>query len=243
MKRFIIATLILASVGLAGAPVSAQAANRAELLQQIEQLTKLITLLQAQAELKGVQIKSVSGTDNEGNFDIYDEDNPVAVLKTNKGVIEIELFQDQMPITAGNFKKLAMKGFYNKVKFHRVIEGFVIQGGDPLTKSKTNRTLIYGTGGPGYTIPDEFVKSDLLTNVRGTISMANSGPNSGGSQFFINLADNTNLDFDKEPLSSKHPVFGRVVSGMSVVDVIGGVETNSADVPLEDVVIKSMIIK
>ena len=90
---------------------------------------------------------------------------------------------------------------------------------------------------------DDHVKGELLTNVRGTISMANSGPNSGGSQFFINLVDNTALDFAKEPLSSKHPVFGRVVSGMGVVDAIGNVETGAGDRPVDDVVVESVTVR
>lgn len=175
------------------------------------------------------------------NVDITNDMNPIAVLNTNMGTIELELFEDQMPITAGNFAKLVEEGFYDGVKFHRVIDGFMIQGGDPNTK--TENVLTYGTGGPGYAIPDEHVKGDLLTNVRGTISMANSGPESGGSQFFINLVDNTNLDFDKQPLSSKHPVFGRVVSGMDVVDEIARTETNAQNLPLEHVVIESATIR
>lgn len=175
------------------------------------------------------------------DVDINNNMNPIAVLNTNKGVIEIELYEDQMPITAGNFKKLVNEGFYDGTKFHRVIEGFMIQGGDPITK--TDNVMRYGTGGPDYSIPDEHIKSNLLTNVRGTISMANSGPNSGGSQFFINLVDNTNLDFDKPPLTSKHPVFGRVVSGMEVVDAIAGVATGGSNLPLEDIVVESAEIK
>jgi len=176
------------------------------------------------------------------NVEITNDMNPIATIKTNYGTIKLELFEDRMPITVGNFKKLAKEGFYDGTKFHRVIEGFMIQGGDP--NSKTDNVLTYGTGGPGYTIQDEFIKSDLLSNVRGTIAMANTGqPNSGGSQFFINLVDNINLDFDKEPLSSKHPVFGRVVEGMDVVDKIGQVETNAADVPLEPVVVESITIE
>jgi peptidylprolyl isomerase len=167
--------------------------------------------------------------------------NPIAVLETNKGTIEIELYDDAMPITAGNFKKLVEEGFYDGVKFHRVIDGFMIQSGDPLTK--TDQVARYGTGGPGYSIPDEHIAGKKLSNVRGTISMANSGPNSGGSQFFINLTDNTNLDFDKQPLSSKHPVFGKVISGMDVVDAIASVETGPSDLPLEDVVIERAYIK
>ena len=174
--------------------------------------------------------------------EVTNEDNPIAVLNTNMGTIEIELFENWMPVTAGNFKKLINEGFYNGIKFHRVIEGFMIQGGDPITK--TDEVLRYGTGGPGYSIPDEFVKADILSNARGTIAMANNGqPDSGGSQFFINLVDNTGLDFDKQPLTSKHPVFGQVVSGMDVVDAIGRVKTSSNNLPLEDVVIESATIK
>jgi peptidylprolyl isomerase len=126
-----------------------------------------------------------------------------------------------MPVTAGNFAKLAGSGFYDGTIFHRVIEGFMIQGGDPTGT---------GTGGPGYTIADEFVKG--RSNRRGTIAMANTGrPNSGGSQFFINLVDNTYLDWDDPRTPSAHPVFGEVVEGMDVVDRIGKVKTDSADRP------------
>ena len=175
------------------------------------------------------------------NVDMTNESNPVAEVKTNQGTFEIELFEDTMPVTAGNFITLVNDGFYDGIKFHRIIENFMIQGGDPITK--TDDVLRYGTGGPGYSIPDEHINGEFLTNVQGTISMANSGPNSGGSQFFINTADNVNLDFDKEPLSSKHPVFGRVLSGMDVIDKISVVETNERDAPLEPVVIESITIK
>ena len=131
-------------------------------------------------------------------------------------VIELD---KNMPITAGNFESLVKKGFYNGVIFHRVIPGFMIQGGDPTGT---------GMGGPGYKIKDEFTSNNR--NDRGTISMANSGPDTGGSQFFINLVDNNFLD-------GKHPVFGKVVSGMEVVDAIGKVKTGAGDKPLQDVVI------
>ena len=168
--------------------------------------------------------------------------NPTAVFTTNYGVIRIELFEDQMPVTVGNFTKLAEENFYDGTKFHRIIEGFMIQGGDPNSKGDDSAT--YGTGGPGYTIQDEFVSGDLLTNTRGTIAMANTGqPNSGGSQFFINTVDNTNLDFDKTPLTSRHPVFGRVTEGMDIVDTIEGVATGPRDVPVEPVVIESIVIE
>jgi peptidylprolyl isomerase len=175
------------------------------------------------------------------NVAMTNENNPVAEFSTNLGTFTLEVFEDTMPITAGNFIKLVEEGFYDGIKFHRVIPDFMIQGGDPITK--TADVARYGTGGPGYAIPDEHIAGEYLTNVRGTISMANSGPNSGGSQFFINVADNTFLDFDKQPLNSKHPVFGRVVDGMDVIDGIAAVETNDRDLPLEDVVIEKVIIK
>jgi peptidylprolyl isomerase len=167
--------------------------------------------------------------------------NRIATFTTNRGVFTIELFEDQMPITTGNFIKLAEEGFYDGTKFHRVIPNFMIQGGD--SNSKGEDTLIYGTGGPGYTIQDEFVEGPTLSNTRGTIAMANTGqPNSGGSQFFINTVDNIGLDFNKEPLTSKHPVFGRIVQGLDVVDAIGATPTGGKDVPIEPVIIESVTI-
>lgn len=164
--------------------------------------------------------------------------NPVVTLKTNKGDVVIELAMDKMPITAGNFLKLAKEGFYNNTKFHRVIDGFMIQGGDP--NSKADDTSKYGTGGPGYAIKDEFVTGQ--SNVRGTIAMANSGPNTGGSQFFINLVDNTFLDFDKSQ-GGKHPVFGKVVGGMDIVDAISKVPRNTRDLPLDAVIVSTVEVK
>jgi len=147
-------------------------------------------------------------------------------LETNKGDIVIKLYSD-MPITAGNFEKLSSEGFYDGVIFHRVIDGFMIQGGDPTGT---------GMGGPGYKIKDEFTHAGGNRNKRGTISMANAGPNTGGSQFFINLVDNNFLD-------SKHPAFGEVIVGMEVVDAIATVETNAQDKPLTDVkIIKARVI-
>ncbi|MCK9299474.1 peptidylprolyl isomerase [Methanoculleus sp. YWC-01] len=142
------------------------------------------------------------------------------VLHTTMGDITIRLYDD-MPVTAGNFEKLVRSGFYDGTIFHRVIANFMIQGGDPTGT---------GTGGPGYTITDEFVKGH--SNQRGTIAMANTGrPNTGGSQFFINLVNNDFLDWDNPRTPSAHPVFGEVVEGMDVVDKIGKVKTNSADKP------------
>lgn len=168
--------------------------------------------------------------------------NPTAIFTTNRGVIAIELYEDVMPITVGNFTKLAEAGFYNDTKFHRVIDGFMIQGGDPNSKSDNPAT--YGQGGPGYTIQDEFIEEPRLTNTRGSIAMANTGqPNSGGSQFFINTVDNVGLDFNKPPAASSHPVFGRVVNGMDVVDAISDTATGPGDLPVEPVIIQSVTIQ
>jgi peptidylprolyl isomerase len=145
-----------------------------------------------------------------------------AVLKTSMGEITIALYDD-MPVTSGNFEKLVSQGFYNNVTFHRVIDRFMIQGGDPTGT---------GTGDPGYKIKDEFPTARKNRNDRGTIAMANAGPNTGGSQFFINLVDNNYLD-------TKHPAFGRVVKGMEVVDAIGKVPVDAQDRPVTPVVIVS----
>ena len=148
------------------------------------------------------------------------------LFETTMGNIKIQLY-DEMPITAGNFKKLVESGFYNGVIFHRIIPGFMVQGGDPTGT---------GTGGPGYKIKDEFTETNLDRNDRGTISMANAGPNTGGSQFFLNLVNNNGLD-------GKHPVFGKIVEGQDVLDKLGKVNTDGADKPLEDVkIIKATIV-
>ena len=160
---------------------------------------------------------------NMGN---KDSGSKVVVLETNMGNIEIELYSD-MPVTVGNFADLVGKGYYNGVIFHRIIDGFMIQGGDPTGT---------GMGDPGYKIRDEFTHAGGNKNDRGTISMANAGPNTGGSQFFINLVNNNFLD-------GKHPTFGKVVSGMDVVDKMAKVETDGNDRPLKEVKIIKAGIK
>ena len=151
--------------------------------------------------------------------------NSLAVFETSMGTFKVELFEDKAPRTAQNFISLVNKGFYNGLIFHRVIDGFMIQGGDP----KGN-----GTGGPGYVIPDEFHK-DLKHTGAGMLSMANAGPNTGGSQFFITL--------DATPwLDGKHAIFGKVVEGLDVVKAIGKVKTGAQDRPQTDVVMKKITI-
>ncbi|MBI5139255.1 peptidylprolyl isomerase [Candidatus Nomurabacteria bacterium] len=154
-------------------------------------------------------------------------------LHTNKGDIKIQFFEEQAPKTVANFIKLAKDNFYNGVKFHRVIKGFMIQSGDPLTKDDGKMDL-WGTGDPGYKFADELGPKNK--NDVGTISMANSGPNTNGSQFFINVAGNNFLD-------SKHTVFGKVVSGMDVVTAIENSKTDGRDRPLEAVVINSVTLE
>ena len=147
-----------------------------------------------------------------------------ATIQTNHGTIELELFDDAAPKTVQNFKDLAQKGFYDGTIFHRVIKDFMIQGGDPDGT---------GRGGPGYTFDDEFNEHKVE---RGAIAMANAGPNTNGSQFFI-------VTTGAAPwLDGKHTVFGKVTSGMDVVDAIEGTATGAGDRPREDVVMEKVIV-
>jgi cyclophilin family peptidyl-prolyl cis-trans isomerase len=152
--------------------------------------------------------------------------NRIAQVQTNQGAFSIELFEDKAPKTAQNFIDLAEKGFYDGIVFHRVISGFMIQGGCP---SGT------GTGGPGYNIPDEF-HPELKHTEAGILSMANAGPNTGGSQFFVTLAATTWLD-------GKHAIFGKVVEGMDVIEAIGSTATGPGDRPMQEVVMESVKIQ
>ncbi|MBI2676184.1 MAG: peptidylprolyl isomerase [Candidatus Aenigmarchaeota archaeon] len=169
---------------------------------------------QQQAEIKA---KSETVTEPKGN--------PKAVFDTSMGTFKAELFLDKAPLTAGNFVNLTKKGFYNGLMFHRVIDGFMIQGGDPRGD---------GTGGPGYTIKDEFGEG-LRHDSEGIFSMANAGPNTGGSQFFITLAPTPWLD-------GRHAIFGRVTEGMEVVKAIGKVKTGAMDRPAVPVLINKITI-
>ncbi|MBP6884030.1 MAG: peptidylprolyl isomerase [Candidatus Pacebacteria bacterium] len=161
-----------------------------------------------------------------------------ATIHTNKGDITVEFFDKQAPKTVANFTKLAGEGFYNGIKFHRVIKGFMIQAGDPLTKDDTKAGL-WGTGGPGYQFADEIdPKTDLYTVVgykKGVMAMANSGPNTNGSQFFIMTED--------YPLPPLYTIFGKVDAGQDVVDAIANVKTGAGDRPVDAVIINSITIK
>ena len=151
---------------------------------------------------------------------------PVAVFDTSMGNFKIELFNDLAPKTCRSFMDLAERDFFNGVIFHRVIDDFMIQGGDPTGT---------GTGGPGYTIPDEFGPG-LSHDTEGILSMANAGPNTGGSQFFITLVPTQWLD-------GKHAIFGKVIEGMETVRAIGKVKTTALDKPVNDVVINKLTIE
>ena len=151
--------------------------------------------------------------------------NRIAHVITNLGPFQIELFEDRAPQTTKNFIDLVEKGYYDGIVFHRVIVGFMLQGGCPTGN---------GTGGPGYTIPDEF-HAELKHDSEGVLSMANSGPNTGGSQFFVTLAPTAWLD-------GKHAVFGKVIEGLETVRTIGATATGPGDRPLEPVVMESVRI-
>jgi cyclophilin family peptidyl-prolyl cis-trans isomerase len=143
-----------------------------------------------------------------------------ATLHTNRGTIEVELFDDDAPKTVENFRKLAGEGFYDGVIFHRVIPDFMIQGGDPTGT---------GSGGPGYQFEDEFNEHEV---VRGALAMANAGPNTNGSQFFIVTTGEASW------LNGKHTVFGRVTNGMDVADKISELPRDASDRPHDDVLIE-----
>jgi len=154
-------------------------------------------------------------------YQMNTDKNTKVLLETNYGNITLQLRGD-MPITSGNFKSLVEKGTFNGVVFHRIINGFMIQGGDPTGTRYGDNSI--------PNIKDEF--RGVQKNNRGTIAMANAGPNTGSSQFFINLVNNNFLD-------SKHPAFGKVIEGMDVVDAIGKTKTDLSNRPLSEVKIIS----
>jgi peptidyl-prolyl cis-trans isomerase B (cyclophilin B) len=173
-------------------------------------------------------------TNNEvKTIKVMAEVKQIVTLETSMGNIELELYPAKAPKTVENFTKLAGSGFYENTKFHRVIKGFMIQGGDPYTKGED--VSVYGTGGPGYKFEDE---QNDLGMVRGVIAMANSGPNTNGSQFFIVTIP------EADWLTGKHTVFGKVISGMDVVDKIEASKTTGApyDRPITPVVINKVIV-
>jgi len=171
-------------------------------------------------------VESENSLDDVDNLDLEDNMNTIVELETSMGTMKIKLYDDKAPKTVENFKSLVQKGFYDGTVFHRVIKDFMIQGGDPTGT---------GTGGPGYKIPDEF-GAGLRHNKKGILSMANAGPNTGGSQFFITLVPTPWLD-------GKHAIFGELIEGEPVLDKIGATQTGPGDRPVTEVkIIKARVV-
>jgi len=192
---------------------------------QEEPLTNNNTNMTAQPSAQEQLLAEITKLGHENLLETYNQ----AIIKTNLGDITVEFYNDDSPLTVNNFLNLANKDFYNGILFHRVIPDFMIQGGDPL--SKTDNIAMHGTGGPGYKFKDEINNHKI---VRGSLAMANSGPNTNGSQFFIVTAAATPW------LDGMHTNFGKVIEGMDVVDQIEAVKTGANDHPIEDVKIESI---
>jgi len=158
---------------------------------------------------------------------------PVVEIQTNQGTITVELFEDEVPNTVKNFVHVAEQGMYNGTLFHRVIKGFMVQGGDPLSKDPSNGRI--GSGGPGWCIKCETDKN-THKHAKGVLSMAHAGKDTGGCQFFINLAPTPHLD-------GRHTVFGQVTSGLDVLDKIGATKTGAGDRPSPDIKIEKVVVK
>jgi len=189
-------------------------------------------------------IQIATGQENQKLNDALNEDNKnndnnmdlvkkytAAIIKTNQGDIKVKFSADSAPKTVENFLKLSQSKFYDGTKFHRVIKGFMIQGGDPLSKDETMKNR-WGTGGPGYQFDDEIRGTEKYP--QGTLAMANSGPNTNGSQFFIVTAS------PEAPLPASYTIFGSVVSGLDVALKIENIQTGPSDRPVENVVIQSV---
>jgi cyclophilin family peptidyl-prolyl cis-trans isomerase len=184
-------------------------------------LVGIIFFIAYSGEEKEEDLAIINNNDKNMNYEI--------TLKTNKGDIKFETYYDDAPRTVDNFVKLAEEGFYDGVIFHRVIDGFMIQGGDPTGT---------GTGGPGYSFADEInPESEIYQEgyKKGVVAMANAGPNTQGSQFFIMVAD--------YPLPPSYTIFGKVVSGQEVADAISVVEKDGRDKPLQDVIIQEVVLE
>jgi peptidyl-prolyl cis-trans isomerase B (cyclophilin B) len=175
-----------------------------------------------------VDLNKINPRNFKSLVNLYDS----AVINTNFGNITVKFYNEDSPFTVNNFMNLADLGFYDNTKFHRVIKGFMIQGGDP--NSKDDNPADDGRGGPGYFFKDEFNNHKI---VRGSLAMANAGENTNGSQFFIVTAEST------PHLDGKHTNFGYVIEGMEVVDKIESIETNENDYPAQEVIIESIELK
>lgn len=200
---------------------------------EIETVTTTGSVKKMSSPVKVSPVKKIATSNSTTTMNIPEKITS-ATITTNKGDIEIT-FSTNTPETVKNFAKLAVNGFYNGTKFHRVIRDFMIQGGDPLSKDDSKKTL-WGTGGPGYTFEDETSTSDVFS--QGIVAMANAGPNTNGSQFFIVTA------IAGTPwLAGKHTVFGHVTKGLDIALRIGDMQTDGADRPLQDVIVEKIVIK
>ena len=209
MKYVVIALLILlVACGQAVEPEQAMTDEVKEVSEEVEEIEEPQETEETEKEAEVIETKVTE----------VEEMNTIVKLETNQGVMKIKLYDDEAPKTVGNFKKLVSEGFYDGTIFHRVIKDFMIQGGDPTGT---------GMGGPGYKIDDEFGPG-LKHDKKGILSMANSGPNTGGSQFFITLAATPWLD-------GKHAIFGEIVEGQDVLEKIGTTKTAPGDKPVEEI--------
>lgn len=218
MMRWSIVGLVLVVLLAACAPMSEkqqeEAAAAYDTIEEAEQTEQAAENVQQEMDEMGEMESDLAEAEEEMNM----EGNTMVELETTLGTMKVKLYDDKAPKTAGNFRKLVEQGFYDGTIFHRVIKGFMIQGGDPTGT---------GTGGPGYTIDDEFGPG-LKHDRKGILSMANAGPNTGGSQFFITLAPTPHLD-------GRHAIFGELVEGVDVLDAIGSTPTDAGDRPKEEV--------
>lgn len=205
-------------------------ANEKQIDMQSE-IDKINKLQEIQTKSSTINNETVINNNNNqmDNSDLVKKYS-VALIKTSLGDIKVQFYNSDAPTTVGNFLKLSQDGFYAGTKFHRVIKGFMIQGGDPLSKDENMKNR-WGTGGPGYKFADEFNSHNL---VEGSLAMANSGSNTNGSQFFIVTAASTPW------LDGKHTNFGEVVEGMDVVKKIENTEVDERDCPLESMAIQSI---
>jgi cyclophilin family peptidyl-prolyl cis-trans isomerase len=209
--------------------------NEADIARRINEINNGAT-----PKVKPTGKSTANNTSNDNQMPAQNEANKInledlakefnyAIIKTNLGDIKVSFYAAASPLTVNNFLNLAKQGFYNGVKFHRVIRDFMIQSGDPLSK-EADKTR-YGSGGPGYKFQDEINANKL---VKGSLAMANSGPNTNGSQFFIVTKESTPW------LDGKHTNFGYVVDGLDVAMKIDSVKTDENDLPLEDIIINSI---
>jgi cyclophilin family peptidyl-prolyl cis-trans isomerase len=218
LKTIIILIILISTIQIIGCESARERADKLYLEEKSKyDLTETINYSKPEQ-------KTENTTENTNNLE--EETNMIkAIMKTNKGDIELELYKEKTPITVENFINLSNKGYYDNLTFHRVIKNFMIQGGDPKGD---------GTGGPGYTIPDEFDNS-LKFNDVGILAMANAGPNTGGSQFFITT--------EKTPwLDNKHTIFGKVINGYNIVEEISNTQTGKNDKPIEPIIIETIEI-